>query len=1167
MSVFKTPWWSKTKSFTVSFSENKITSSLLAQLRSNLAEKYTVLWEKQGGHAVVFGVYDNVTKWHWVFKTSSTGKPDKTNGNDIIKAEAALWLQIPRHPNIVTAESFENLKGTPFIVLEYIFGETLSERLARGPLDDNQLLRLVVDICEGMSHLKKHGIECHRDLSPNNILITPNGRAKLIDLGSALNHDKGAVRKVVAGTLPYMAPEQFQGQEDTRSDIYSLGMILFHSLLGHPPFEGKENKNDVPPKDIIYSYWKNHSSKNLPKLGRPKSKIVESMQYVISICTAKNPNDRFRNFNEVLFELEAILRGTPRLRVLNDKKLWHMAELFRYEGHYALRSMGIEPGISLLAEAILFLDNSGKASESEIINAIVSNVSELKSRAGQVLLQGDTDLALTYVKIAADILSTPIVGLKKKETDLINETRLSLERLRESTVSAIKDKHLVEVLSKDIRIKVVGAPDSGNAFVSPQADVTGKQQRDSSLQPSEKRDRIECLFRAGRSAASKGLHRDAVVHYQKTLQLDSNNHTCRVELGFSLNELSHYSEAITQFDKILKDNPEHPTALWNKGFSLERLGKYEEAVVHYRCSANIEPENAIVQVNIGQCLLKLGKISEAKYHFEKVLESNPRQTKALHGVFRTAIALKSYNEALSTCYKLIELNDILEDKATIILLEHLFSENRYGDVLKIVNYFSIGGESTKLIFENQGLVKDDGTMHLIRLINIENAAKTLSEIQVEGSLFRMFREMQPKARISDRLPDFYHPIIRNVISLNDFSDDNLQNLNIAASKYIAETNTNRKGDASIRAEVEELDEIQQKNAIAIYRKFSESWSNLRFAAWRQQGYDTAQNDFQTVLSYGQKGQYDIALRLACVEIKRNPYDERFLGAIGICLKRLGWVCTAILAYESSLYIAPLERDAFHNLGLAYMELERWDDTLYYFEKALVLCPYATTLQNYFEAIKRKRIEDENVSKETPNATIDQMIEDAHRHMSGGNLWEAQVLLKTVMDRPGGEKAMKDLGLLYYHMGMYAESSQTLDQVLNLPSASKLEIGERKNLFRTLGMAQGQIAIETNDKKYYQDAISSLEASLADSDGKGLHLIGGLHCRFGAHASAIDVFDKALNTGFKNDILHGELALSLAAIGEHKRAIAEAEYAVRSNPNNAQHRKTLETVRKAFVRKS
>ena len=162
-----------------------------------------------------------------------------------------------RHPNIVATYDLFTEGENYYIVMEYLPGGSLSDRLAASlPLTQIEAQRLGVEIAEGLAHAHAHGV-VHCDLKPANILLTHDGHAKIADFGIAHISDAGAAftrslatsTGLAAGTLPYMAPEQARGRPvDQRADVFAFGVVLYEMLTGVPPFD------DISPPSVALQH-------------------------------------------------------------------------------------------------------------------------------------------------------------------------------------------------------------------------------------------------------------------------------------------------------------------------------------------------------------------------------------------------------------------------------------------------------------------------------------------------------------------------------------------------------------------------------------------------------------------------------------------------------------------------------------------------------------------------------------------------------------------------------------------------------------------------------------------------------------------------------------------------------------------------------------------------
>ncbi|PYS34529.1 MAG: hypothetical protein DMG14_29250, partial [Acidobacteria bacterium] len=163
------------------------------------------------------------------------------------------------HPNIAAIYDLEEANGSRYLVLELVEGETLAERILRGPIPVDEALRIAQSICEALEAAHEKGI-VHRDLKPANVKITPDGKVKVLDFGLAKALDtspsnitfsnsptmlSGSLAGMIVGTAGYMSPEQARGRPaDQRSDVFAFGCVLYEMLSGRRAFQG-EDVSDV----------------------------------------------------------------------------------------------------------------------------------------------------------------------------------------------------------------------------------------------------------------------------------------------------------------------------------------------------------------------------------------------------------------------------------------------------------------------------------------------------------------------------------------------------------------------------------------------------------------------------------------------------------------------------------------------------------------------------------------------------------------------------------------------------------------------------------------------------------------------------------------------------------------------------------------------------------
>jgi len=229
----------------------------------------------------------------------------------------ALALSKLNHPNIATVHDFDTQEGVDFLIMEHVAGETLSEKVDGGPLEEKEVVRLGLQLAEGLAAAHDQGI-IHRDLKPGNTRLTADGRLKILDFGLAkLLHPPAETTETttgimdepgaLVGTLPYMAPEQLRGAAvDERADIWSAGALLYKMATGRSAFP------DTDSAKLITSIL------TIPP-APPRSvnqHLSSSLENIILKCLEKDPEHRYQFANELAVDLRRLLLpGTDPHRI------------------------------------------------------------------------------------------------------------------------------------------------------------------------------------------------------------------------------------------------------------------------------------------------------------------------------------------------------------------------------------------------------------------------------------------------------------------------------------------------------------------------------------------------------------------------------------------------------------------------------------------------------------------------------------------------------------------------------------------------------------------------------------------------------------------------------------------------------------------------------------
>jgi serine/threonine protein kinase/tetratricopeptide (TPR) repeat protein len=281
---------------------------------STFADRYQIIEELgRGGMGKVYRVLDKELKEEVALKLirPEIAKDEKTI--ERFKNELKFARKIS-HRNIGRMYELMEDKGTHFITMQYVSGQDLRGLIRQtGQLTTGKAISIAKEICEGLIEAHHQGV-IHRDLKPSNIIIDRDGNARILDFGIARSAEgKGITGAgVMIGTPEYMSPEQVEGKEtDQRSDIYSLGVILYEMVTGRVPFEG----------DTPFTVGVKHKSE-VPKDPKElNTQISGDLSSVILKCLEKDKDKRFQSAQEVRSELVNIAEGIPTTeRIIPDKK-------------------------------------------------------------------------------------------------------------------------------------------------------------------------------------------------------------------------------------------------------------------------------------------------------------------------------------------------------------------------------------------------------------------------------------------------------------------------------------------------------------------------------------------------------------------------------------------------------------------------------------------------------------------------------------------------------------------------------------------------------------------------------------------------------------------------------------------------------------------------------
>ena len=639
---------------------------------------------------VVYRAHDERLSRDVALKVLSEGALADDAARKRFKKEA-LALSRLSHPNIASVYDFDTHDGVDFLVMELVPGLSLDEKIRHGVLQESETIDLGLQLAQGLGAAHREGI-VHRDLKPGNLRVTPEGRLKILDFGlarmlpssvpSSAVTDSIASAHAVAGTPPYMAPEQLRGEPaDERTDVYGCGAVLYEMATGRRPFQVAS----VPMlTDAIL-----HQPPPSPTSINPA--VSSDLEHIILKALQKDPRDRYASCRELELDLKAL----QELRSLPTRT--HLSVPVPGSGRRPVGRRGLAWGaasvvtLSVLVALFWLLSNRPVLSFAPRDWILVSDV---QNETGDPVFDRSLTTALRVgleQSTVANVFSsgrteTTLKRMGRKDVERVDEKvgreicqREGLRGLVTASISQAGSRYaltarLVDPATGDaVRsyLETANGPDG----VLPALESVSKRVRHDlgeSLATMRQVDRplpqvttssLEALqaFAEGNYLFNKGKHEEGVQLLERAVALDPDFAKAHGALGMSytsfvFNErpkgLAHYETALKLADRITERERleieanyqsalghfEQASQLYNVFLSrypdelrvqsnyanlLRNNEHHEEAIARSREVLRLDPGSAASHISIATSLSQLGRAAEALQEYERGFALEP----------------------------------------------------------------------------------------------------------------------------------------------------------------------------------------------------------------------------------------------------------------------------------------------------------------------------------------------------------------------------------------------------------------------------------------------------------------------------------------------------------------------------------------------------------------
>jgi serine/threonine protein kinase/tetratricopeptide (TPR) repeat protein len=658
-----------------------------------------------GGMGVVFRAHDTHLDREVAVKVLSPGTITDEGARKHLRKEAMALSKV-NHPNIATVYDFDTRRGVDFLVMEYIPGITLSEKLAAGPLPEKEVVRLGMQLSDGLAAAHERGV-VHRDLKPGNLRLSSDGRLKILDFGIAKlwrpqtgtsETESSLQSHAISGTLPYMAPEQLAGEEaDARTDIHGAGFVLYEMATGQRPFAEVQSgqllgalmrKAPIPPSTL-------------------NPKVSAELDRIIGKSVEREPEDRYQSAKELTIDLRRL--GAPSTVAAPVQKRERRA-----------RKLILVAGALLVAVCVTLLTLNvngwrdrlfGKAATRRISSLAVLPLENLSGDPGQeYFADGMTEALITTLsqisalKVTSRTSVMHYKGTRKTVPQIAQELHVDaviegsvmrdLDHLRVTAqlIHAPTDTHVwAASYQRDLRDVLEVQNEVAHAITSEIDVKLTTQEQERLAKPHPVNFAAHDAYLKGRFHLQQGTEdqlREAKGYFEEAVRLDPNYAPAYAGLAdyylltdelspqlampkakeyvqralalddglagahVTLASIKSYGDwdwlgADKEYERAISLSPSNAEAHRRYADFLSEMGRHDQALAEIRSAEEFDPLSATIILDAGWTFYYAREYDHAVEQCRKVLEMDPRSVSAHDCVGSAQLATAAYDQAIA----------------------------------------------------------------------------------------------------------------------------------------------------------------------------------------------------------------------------------------------------------------------------------------------------------------------------------------------------------------------------------------------------------------------------------------------------------------------------------------------------------------------------------------